>query len=276
MKVRRYYILIFLIALAIAVSFLIYKKIDQPQGWSQENNLSQNLDNSSVIQDQLAPEIDSGALLPDLTVKPLSDARIVNGPNGNRTLRFPGTFANIGDGPLELVGQPDEKNGATRATQIVYGKDNEKTERFVGNFVFHETHDHWHFEDFVEFELYNLKNSQELDQKLLSTGKMTFCLHDYAPLPEDFPGKPDRIVYPWCNPKSAGTQGISVGWADTYLSDVPGQELDITDLPDGIYAFRSVVDPKNLIAEKNEDNNFSLSFIEISRQGVQIISEPPA
>lgn len=230
---------------------------------------------NQALDDSFQDQIDPDSLAPDLQVKKLSDAYIISGPDDKRILRFPGTFANTGDGPLELVGTSDQGIGTTRAVQRICKKNGTKNERFVGDFVFHSTHDHWHFEDFVEFEILSLKENSESDQRLLGTGKVTYCLHDYAPLPEAFAGKPEKIVYPWCG-SSADIQGISVGWVDTYLADVPGQELDVTDLPDGTYAFRSVVDPENRIAEKDENNNNSITLIKITGNTVEILSDPPS
>lgn len=210
------------------------------------------------------------ALLPDIRIEELSDAYIVTGPGGQKKLRFPATFINTGDGPLELVGALEEETGTTRATQNIIRKDGSTEERHVGNFVFHDDHKHWHFEDFVEFELFSLKEKGEPDQKLASTGKMTFCIQDYAPLSDDFPGKPAEAVYPQC---VSDMQGISVGWADTYLAEIPGQEIDIAGISDGVYAFRSIVDPENRVLEKDETNNSSITYIEIMGNDVRILSD---
>ncbi|MDD3498521.1 MAG: lysyl oxidase family protein [Candidatus Moranbacteria bacterium] len=216
----------------------------------------------------------SELLLPDLQIEKLKDVYIEIGSDGKKFLRFPGTFANRGDGPLELEGTRAIDIQKVRAMQNIYKKDKTMEKRFVGDFVFHPDHNHWHFENFVEFGIYALKNDSEPDQKLAGTGKLTFCIHDYAPLPENLPGKPDKAVYPWCD-NYADIQGISVGWADTYVAEIPGQEIDITGIPDGKYAFRASIDPENLIMEKVEDNNFSFSLIEISGNNARIISDPP-
>jgi hypothetical protein len=272
-KKHYYNILIFLSISVIILLFAFGKnkpgveKISEPMPDRQEEGAREENPESGSAES--IAKHDPDWLLPDLEVMVLSEAYITTGSGGKRILRFPGTFMNTGDGPLELTGVPNKETNTIKAIQQIYKKDGTKQEKPVGNFVFHPTHDHWHFEDFVKFEIWSLKNGNGLDQKIAGTGKMTFCIHDYAPLAETYPGKPESAVYPWCD-SSADIQGISVGWVDIYQADVPGQEIDITGLPDGIYAFRSVVDPENRILEKNEDNNSSVSIIEIEKGDVKI------
>lgn len=251
------------------------KNLSQAENISaQEGEISQaNLSAETQPNEPEASsqEIDSNLLLPDLRIEPLVDPRIQLNQSGRKVLRFPGTFTNIGEGPLELIGQKDSETNTTRATQRIYKKEGEPDERLVGNFVVHPTHNHWHFENFVEFELYSYKEDGSLNEQLLTTGKMTFCIHDFAPSDESLPGKPERQVYPQC---ISEIQGISVGWADTYQSHVSGQELDITDIADGRYAFQGVADPENRITEKDETNNTSIVYIEIKGNTVEILSTP--
>lgn len=277
MKFNNYLIslIVFFAFSAIALaSFIFLTNEENPENSVATNNampkreIEENL-TQLTQEDKLSQKM----LLPDLQVEPLRDTYIVSRTDGTKDLRFPGTFANRGDGPLELVGTIETETGTTKTLQKIYKRDNTTDERYVGNFIFHEEHNHWHFENFVEFEIYSLRNGSDLDQQLASTGKITFCIHDYGPLDEDFPEKPRETVYAWCD-KSLATQGISVGWADTYESSVPGQEIDIAGIPDGTYAFRVTVDPDNLILEKDESNNVTISYIKISGNDVEVVSSP--
>jgi hypothetical protein len=49
--------------------------------------------------------------------------------------------------------------------------------------------------------------------------------------------------------------GVSVGWKDDYYWRIPGQEIDITSLPNGKYRLLVEVDPRNYFRETNERNN---------------------
>lgn len=229
-----------------------------------QESVSSNGDNSS------ASEKYPDALLPDLHIESPAYAYIGTSFDTVRKLRFPGTFSNIGDGPLELTATHN-KNGTLDATQVIYKKDGDKIENLAGTFILHPTHNHWHFENFVTFSLLSLENDGSLGDEISSTGKITYCIHDYEPLSEDFLGKPESVVYPWCT-SSLSVQGISVGWADTYEADVDGQELDITGVPDGTYILKTLVDPENLLIEKDETNNSNMIRLEIERNNVRILN----
>ena len=50
-------------------------------------------------------------------------------------------------------------------------------------------------------------------------------------------------------------RGIDPGWADLYDRRDPGQAIDITGLPDGVYWFQASVDPGNNFVEADKTNN---------------------
>lgn len=57
---------------------------------------------------------------------------------------------------------------------------------------------------------------------------------------------------------------MSVGWGDTYTSNLDGQEIDITGLPNGDYLLEIEVDPLNRIVESNETDNKSTIRVRLS------------
>lgn len=69
-------------------------------------------------------------------------------------------------------------------------------------------------------------------------------------------------------------QGISVGWADIYPWDLPGQGLDISRVPDGTYWLMVTADPANLIAEgenpEAEINNTNGTKLRLSNRGRRV------
>jgi hypothetical protein len=72
-------------------------------------------------------------------------------------------------------------------------------------------------------------------------------------------------VFNWCPTQdpSFNTQGMSVGWGDTYGAHLPGQSLPVAGLAPGLYRLRHVFDPKNLLREKDESDNESCELVEI-------------
>ena len=50
-------------------------------------------------------------------------------------------------------------------------------------------------------------------------------------------------------------QGIQSGWADVYDGGLPGQWIDITDVPDGTYDLEITMDPLHVLDEADFTNN---------------------
>ncbi len=204
---------------------------------------------------------DATRLLPDLQVSEPHELFIQPGEDGVREIRFSTTIANLGDGPLTMVGAFDAGTGEVSTIQRISHTDGRLEEYDVGRFVYDDGHDHWHLEDFIVFELWSLAADGDVDGVLASTGKMTFCLADSHPVADPPTNAAAIAEVTSCE---QDVQGISVGWEDIYLAALPGQELDIPDLPDGRYAIRSTVDPDRLLLETDDNNNSVTSIVEIA------------
>lgn len=88
--------------------------------------------------------------------------------------------------------------------------------------------------------------------------KVSFCIRNSLPYNPRLPGFNPISEYSECE---GDVQGIGIGWMDVYGKNLPGQWIDITDVPGGRYWIESVVDPYNRIKESNEKNNISRSMI---------------
>jgi len=204
--------------------------------------------------------------LPDLTPQPIDQLFIVATRSG-RELWFSSSTANIGDGPLEMIGSYDAASGAIRAVQRIAARDGGPPEvREVGLFVYHESHEHWHFEDYFQLDIIARGNAGSAGSIVATTGKMTFCIHDRLRLTPPLPGSPESEIYTECD---AEVQGISVGWVDLYDADLPGQQISIEHLADGRYLLRLIADPDDRIMEKNEANNIFEMQVEITGTRVE-------
>jgi len=211
-------------------------------------------------------------MLPDLMTLPPSSLYITrDNSTDTRLLRLTNSVWNAGYGPLELWGRVGPDGNTHSVVQRIYLSDGNHEERAVGEFVFHTGHNHWHLEGFSLYELWSIAENGTLDQVEATSGKVSYCLRDIHRVPH--PDQAPRMGYGTC---TYGRQGLSVGWADVYDHYLPGQSIDISGLPDGMYALMSTADPYNLIQESNESNNASVVYLEIEGPRVSILVQPPS
>lgn len=205
-------------------------------------------------------------LLPDMIVTKPRQIYISN--NGvKKVIRFSTTFINQGDGALEIIGHRDEDSEKTWATQYIYENNGSGMYHDIGSFVLHPTHDHWHVEDYVFYQL--IKTNDKTETPIAQTNKMSFCIWDEDNERLDIANAINRQAYPRsCN---SLRQGMSVGWSDTYTASTDGQEMDITDISDGEYIFRSIVNPDKKIMELDYSNNTSEIIITIQGNNLEIV-----
>ncbi len=213
---------------------------------------------SATPKAQAAPNY----LYPNLKTLEPTDLRFgtakINGTR-HKVLRFSNSVVNVGQGPVDLRGKTVNTSTGkkTRVFQRIYDSAGSyKTTKAVGLFAYHPAHHHMHFGDFAEYQIWTKRaynrwvNMGRDDQERFEEKgtKTTFCVLDYERLRPGLPGSPSSEVYGTCGETR---QGLSVGWADTYESNLPGQFIDLGrgGLPNGDYVLRSVADPKNRIYE---------------------------
>lgn len=178
-------------------------------------------------------------------------------------LRFDATVWNTGRGPLELHGGPGEDHSAFQ--RIYDDSAGYKDEPVSSGFTFFELHQHWHFQNFAEYQLWRkgdfdtwLASGRAGGQQPTWVGSKTtgqqesFCIRDSDPI-QRLQASPVAPAYNVCD---QDLQGISVGWGDTYPLDIPQQWIDLGtgDLPDGLYVLRIVADPLHVIDQGNRDD----------------------
>lgn len=172
-------------------------------------------------------------------------------------LRLTSAIANIGEGALELRGG-DTHGTQQDVYQRLFDTDGSYTDVLAGTFVYHVEHDHIHFEEFAEFRLRAVTADGGIGDIVADGDKISFCLLDVERYGTQGTGVPHYL--------SCGQiQGISVGWADVYDRGLPGQSIEITNLPDGEYWLEVVADPLNHIIESDETNNVTQIKINLVR-----------
>ncbi|HEY4496746.1 MAG TPA: lysyl oxidase family protein [Candidatus Paceibacterota bacterium] len=215
-------------------------------------------------------------LLPDLIPLPPDDVQIIN-ENDNVFLLFTTMFYNRGKGPLEL--RVDEEAARIKTDvdqdviQRIYKEDGTFRERLSGKFLWHQTHLHYHFSDFV---IYDLEPVGAPDDPSLSgvRSKATFCIRDVSSVDLDLKDRLPEGKYLICGKK---LQGISIGWADTYFSNYPDQRLNLTGLASGTYRLNFIVNPEDSFEEETLNNNISsaLLYIDMQNETVEILETNP-
>ena len=232
------------------------------------------------------------ALLPDLIVEPPEEILLQASQGSKKTyLRFSHTTSNVGQGPLEIYPDLDDEDCNDRgdralvAYQTIYqdangsgtfqrGVDTQTTQNPVGCMIFHEVHEHYHFEDFAEYELYRVGSG-----RLKATSdKVSFCVVDILNT-HPGPGAAENPFYGFANCQTdTGIHGISVGWADIYGAGTPGQEFDVSSLKKpGRFCLVARTDPADRleeVASGGEDNNIQAVQIRINKKNAGEFGKP--
>ena len=192
---------------------------------------------------------------PNLRAVPAFDLTVVPTSTG-ASLLFSARTWNAGLGPLELVA--GETGGDKQNIyQRVYLDDGSYYDRHAGTFVWHPTHNHFHFENYATYLLQPVASPGASER---TSNKTTFCVMDTNKVDGTLPGAPSVAVYSTCGNL---IQGMSVGWADTYKWNLPGQSIDLSGWTDGDYKLTISVDPKDQLVETDESDNIACSVVRI-------------
>jgi hypothetical protein len=210
--------------------------------------------------------VPDNALLPDVTPGVPKHLNIHN-QQQNESLRFTNVWANIGQGTLEyepLFPDPDANEGETQdAFQNLYDDegnfgltDQNIWHQTVSEFIFHETHNHWHIDDIGEFSVRVDNNGVPGDIAVGENGetasiKVGFCITNVFKYNGDASPTSQRIYWD-CE---VGLQGIQPGWADQYHQSVEGNEIDITGLPNDTYFLVHKWNPANAFVDGDDTND---------------------
>jgi hypothetical protein len=173
--------------------------------------------------------------------------------SGHTHLRLTQITVNIGDGKLHLYGGPDNGDGTQDVLQRIFRDDMTYWDRLAGLFVFHPSHNHIHFEGWAIYRLREILPGEGVGPIIASGDKTSFCVYDNTLHDPTLPGYTGQ-EFSGC---SSVLQGLGVGWGDTYDLSTPGQNIDITGVPDGEYWLESEVDPDDDILESDETNNIA-------------------
>lgn len=140
--------------------------------------------------------------------------------------------------------------------QRIFLADKTTHDEFIGDFLWHTKHYHYHFDSFSRYSLESVTGTPSLSL----SKKVSFCVRDTDRINTNLLGAPKGIVYGPCGQER---QGVSVGWGDTYAYNLPDQYIDVTDLPSGDYRLVIEVDPEKRFTEITRDNNVTSTLIRL-------------
>jgi hypothetical protein len=194
----------------------------------------------------------SGQTLPDVQPSEPYKTTVVQ-RDGRWYLGFNTETRNVGPGTLRIQGQGDG-SGVMTAWQLL---DDGTQIHGVGRlqYVDSVTHRHWHFMDFLRYELRGIDHPAVLRDQ-----KQGFCLDDEAWF---VPGT-------WCaRDEPARTTmelGLVPGGRDLYRAHIEGQEIpvDPTTAPAGRYLLSARVGPTGVLRETRTDNNVASTVIRLT------------
>lgn len=203
-------------------------------------------------------QVQAADLLPDIVVREsdLYNNDVVTTVSPGRThLRFSTSTCNIGLGRLHLIGiLPALPDGSQLVMQRIFRDDDTYWDDTSGAFLYHPTHSHTHFEDWCAYRLREVLPNDGVGDVVVAGAKTSFCILDLGIYNSSLPNHNSSPYYTGCG---SGVQGLSVGWFDLYSKSLPGQNIDITGVPDGLYWLEAEADPANNVLESNESNNIT-------------------
>jgi hypothetical protein len=223
-------------------------------------------------------------LLPDIAPAPPQDPQIRH-EDGRWVIRFSTTLINIGDGDFVLRATRATRGGWEVDQDVQYSKSGAKVYRTPAQLVWGgDGHNHWHVERIAVGRLapFGADGQPPKPGRGLADAKVGFCYYDHFRYLDDAAQNPgySRLA---CGKQDSVTigMGLSYGWLDRYDFRLPGQSMDITDLPDGRYRLWLDVDEKHWFREKRRDNNVTWADFDLvtrkegSRAVANLKSGPP-
>jgi hypothetical protein len=195
-----------------------------------------------------------GQSLPDIESEPPFDVR-VSQRDGRWYLGFATEARNVGPGALRIrgTGTGSGTMAAKQLTEDGTGVLNDRigTLRYVST----PTHNHWHYLDFMRYELRGVDHPAVLRDQ-----KQGFCLAGAPPAP---------FVTGWCaanQPALTTTElGLLPGGREVYAPYVEGQEIaiDPATAPAGRYVLSARIGPTGVLRETRVDNNVGSTLVEL-------------
>jgi len=210
-------------------------------------------------------------VLPDLVPEPPVDLRVTQ-KDDEIHIRFSSVLVNVGLGDFVLRGVRSSDEWSIQQ-EIAYSEsggelvDTDATLAWGG-----DGHQHWHVKRVANYWLVPIVDGDPGDyDSALMDSKIGFCFWDFG---KDLDHGPDKPVFfaDGCGLEddTEMRMGLSPGWNDTYPFTLPGQNIDITNVPDGDYRLWAEADVSRWFTEASLDNNVTwIDFTLETRDGLR-------
>jgi Lysyl oxidase len=217
------------------------------------------------------------ATLPDLVAMPAWSFETFS-RNGRDILGFSATEWNRGPQPLVVEGFRRPGTNVMDAYQYFYQDGVPVGRAGAGTMRYHAAHghQHWHFSQFTRYSLLDFTKTQ-----VVVSGKQSWCLAPTDAIDLTVEGAnylPGQTGFGACGGKSSiwVREILDVGWGDTYAQYVAGQAFDITNVPNGVYFVKVLVNPEGSLYETDTGNNVELRRVRLlGRRGDRRVFVPP-
>jgi hypothetical protein len=193
-----------------------------------------------------------------------------------RCLRFTTGPRNAGPGPFEIDYNPTGAGLGLQTPgpsyQRVYYSDGTSTLRPAGQFQFHPVHGHYHYLDFLQFQLYEVGPAHLLSPAG-SGKKLGLCPADE--LFADWHAFNQQQTHSFTancgySPGEASL-GLNVGWGDVYRWQRPGQYVDFSNDGDGYYVLRVTVNAHHQALVVHPNRNTGYAYIHVVGSRITVL-----
>ena len=173
------------------------------------------------------------------------------------------------------------QNSGCKAQQAIESTTGTEVLRPAGDCLFHVIHAHFHYQDLVSFALYAVTPDGNTGAQIGKSLKESFCLgdDDYFGFGSGLVNGPRGYVgQPGCNlpanppPTITVQEGVSPGWGDVYTWDTPGQFVDISHTPSGIYDIIEKTNPSGTILVSGPQQTCARTRLQLTATAVKLLS----
>jgi Bacterial Ig domain/Lysyl oxidase len=215
---------------------------------------------------------DSGPIaLPDMQIEVPTNLISVgtNGNTGDPQLQFTHITWDAGTGPFEIDPTYNSAMGTATFTQAIYRSPSPGVWTLDHHSLPLAITGTWdppsdYNFPLTRFTLNTVNADGSLGSVVATSPKTDYCITADA-FVGGVPNAPNQTYIPQSNcTDPTKPLGWSVGWGDQYDQTDAGQPIDLTNIADGTYMLRAIVDPDRVFTESNPNNNETDTLLKIT------------